>query len=61
LSEQAATKHDINQLRAELRELEQRLVIKLGGMMPEQSRSSRPWSNCFKNAFTITAPQIARL
>jgi hypothetical protein len=31
LSEQVATKHDINQLRAELWELEQRLVIKLGG------------------------------
>ena len=29
-SEQVATKHDINQLRAELREVEQRLVIKLG-------------------------------
>jgi hypothetical protein len=26
-------KHDINELRAELRELEQRLVIKLGGMV----------------------------
>ena len=33
LSEQVATKHDINELRAELRELEQRLVIKLGGMI----------------------------
>lgn len=32
-SEQIATKHDINELRAELRELEQRLVIKLGGMI----------------------------
>ena len=33
LSEQIATRHDINGLRAELRELEQRLVIKVGGMM----------------------------
>jgi hypothetical protein len=33
LSEQVATRHDINELRAELRELEQRLVIKLGGMI----------------------------
>jgi hypothetical protein len=31
LSEQIATKCDINELRAELREAEQRLVIKLGG------------------------------
>jgi hypothetical protein len=33
LSEQVAAKHDINELRAELRELEQRLVIKLSGMI----------------------------
>ena len=33
LSEQIATKHDINELRAALREVEQRLVIKLGGMI----------------------------
>ena len=33
LSEQVATKHDISELRAELREVEQRLVIKLGGMI----------------------------
>jgi len=33
LSEQVATKHDINELRAELREVEQRLVIKLGAMI----------------------------
>jgi hypothetical protein len=33
LSEPIATKHDINELRAELREMEQRLVIKLGGMI----------------------------
>jgi hypothetical protein len=33
LSEQIATKHDINELRSELRQLEQRLVIKLGGMI----------------------------
>ena len=33
LSEQVATKHDINELRADLREVEQRLVIKLGGMI----------------------------
>ena len=33
LSEQVATTHDINELRAVLRELEQRLVIKLGGMI----------------------------
>ena len=33
LSEQVATRHDIKELRGELRELEQRLVIKLGGMI----------------------------
>ena len=33
LSEQVATKHDIKELRAELRQVEQRLVIKLGGMI----------------------------
>ena len=33
LSEQVATKHDINELRGELREVEQRLVVKLGGMI----------------------------
>jgi hypothetical protein len=33
LGEQLATQQDINELRAELREVEQRLVIKLGRMI----------------------------